>query len=69
MSFCSHHPGASCVDIVLQVTRAIMRCDNPSQTTVQSEVGRLVGHQEQQTLCLWSPTYRLLKGRQKDRRY
>lgn len=67
LSFCSHHPGASCVDIVLQVTQAIMWCDNPGQTTVQGEVGWLISHQEQQTLCLWSPTHRLLKGRQKEK--
>lgn len=67
-SFCKfpHHPGAAFVDVVLQVTQAIVWHDDPCQPAIQGEVRRLVGHQEQQTLCLWSPTNSPLKDMQKE---
>lgn len=57
----SHHPSAPRVDVVFQVTQAVVRRHNPRQPAVQGEVRRLVGHQEQQTLGLRSPTHRPLK--------
>ncbi len=61
VSSSSHHPSAPCVDIVFHVTQAVVRRDNPRQPAVQGQVRWLVGHQEQQTLGLWSPTHRSLK--------
>lgn len=61
-----HHPGAPRVDVVLQVTVPVVRHHDPSQPAVQRQVRRLVGHQQQQTLGLRSPTHRVLQ--QKDRR-
>lgn len=62
----SHHPGAPFVDVVLQVTQAVVRHDDPGQPAIQGEVRRLVGHHEQKTLCLWSPTNVSLKEMQKE---
>lgn len=61
----SHHPSAPCVDIVFQVAQAVVWRDNPCQPAVQGQVRRLVGHQEQQTLGLWSPAHRSLKERRR----
>lgn len=61
----SHHPCAACVDVVFQVTQAVVGCDNPCKPAVQGQVRRLVSHQEQQALGLWSPTHRFLKERRK----
>lgn len=57
----SHHPGAPSIDVVFQVTQAVVRNDNSCQSAVQGEVRGLVGHQEQQTLGLWTPTHSSLK--------
>lgn len=52
-----HHPSASCVDIVFQVTPAIVWHDDPCQPTVQGQVRWLISHQQQQTLGFWAPTH------------
>lgn len=61
VSFSSHHLSAPCVDVVFQVTQAVVRRHDPCQPAVQGQVRRLVCHQEQQTLGLWPPTHRFLK--------
>ena len=61
----SHHPGARRVDIVLHVTQAVIWRDDSCQAAVQGQVGRLVGHQEQQTFGFWPPTHLSLTERQR----
>lgn len=61
VSISSHHLSAPCVDVVFQVTQAVVRRHDPCQPAVQGQVRRLVGHQEQQTLGLWPPAHRFLK--------
>lgn len=56
-----HHPSASCVDIVFQVTQAVVWNDDPCQPTVQGQMRRLISHQEQQTFGFWAPTHCFLK--------